>query len=129
MDEPPQTGFDIDGFENSLALNGTGKDGAGDQIGGLLGIAYGIEVAEDFFGRKRWGGGVLFGAFFRRHYRKGKREAKLDAFFEEFANLGHEGIYFDVIARRGFKGTNTLDAVRFVADGFLQFNAGEPLEN
>src|ERR1051326_4805446 len=91
MDEPPQTRFDINSLKNRLTLDGAGKNGAGNQVGSLLGIGYGIQVAEDFFGRERWRGRILFGAFFGRHDWKGKRQAEFDAFFEKFANFA-EGI-------------------------------------
>ena len=52
MDEPAQARFNVDSLENGLAFDSAWKDGAGDEIGCLLRIGYGIEVAENLHAGK-----------------------------------------------------------------------------
>ncbi len=117
MDEVLEAGFDFDGFENGLALGGAAQEGPGNQVGHAVGIMEAIEAGDDFLDGDKFGGAVHDGQFL------------LDAFADQIAHLGHQGVNGDAVAAGGFEGADAGDAEGAVLDGLAQFDAGKALQD
>ena len=120
-----EAGFEMNGFQNGLALDRAGQDGAGDEIGNLAGVAELIQKFEGIGGRQAGQQGRRRGVL-KKGRKKGK--AEFHAVIQEFADLGEQGIHREVIGRRGFEGPDALNPIGFVADRLDEFDPGDALQ-
>jgi len=126
MNEPFEAGFEVDGFQNGLAVSRSGKHGAGNQIHDLFGIGELIEIAEHILGGDA---GRRFDRLAFGNERKGQKQTHGEALGQKLTDFGEQTVHDSAVAGRRFQRADALDTVGPVADWFLEFDASQALQD
>ena len=122
--------FQVDRFENDLALGGGGKQGAGDEVGQLVRVLELGEIFDDVIEGGAGGRGfAALGIHFQQLVQDGGGEAFFEPFGDEVENLFGESIDDDGVLAAGLEEAKAFEAERTLADGLGEFDAGEALED